>query len=419
MGFFDWFKSGNSESKAIDSSAKLLEELFPGCGDSVTGGSISQREALQISTVFACLRVLANGMSQVPLVLYKQTGRNNNRAKSHRLYTLLHDSPNEYQTSYEFRYMLTLHLGLTNNAYVWVNRAGDRIIELLPLNPGWVSKMQDPNNPWGFIYTVTDPQGMSYSLGANEIVHLKNMPLEWNEGLNALSVARNALGLTKFTETYGSKYFSNGGKPSGIVSIDQSMDKEQRKKLRDTWEEQTSGIRNMNRVAVVSAGLKYTPISSNNDEGQFIETRDFQIAEVCRFFGVQPLMIFHSANTSTYASVEQMFIQHVTHTLAPWYANIEQRLTLSLLTPKERELGYNIKFLIHGLMRGAAQDRSEFYNRARLGGWMTINEIREAEGYNPIEGGDNPLTPLNSNATTPEPTEAESHTPPEEEPTDE
>ena len=141
--------------------------------------------------------------------------------------------------------------------------------------------------------------------------------------------------------------------------------------------------------------MKWTPRAQQNDQAQWIEVRRFQVAEVCRFFRVLPIMIGEADRTATYASSEQMFLAHVVHTLGPWFTRIEQRLNMQLLTQKERADGYFCRFTVAGLLRGSHKDRSEFYRTMYGIGALNPNEIRSYEDLNPYDGGDKYRVPLN------------------------
>ena len=394
MGIFSYLRDMTLGRKSM-SSHDLLEEIYGGI-ESDSGLKVSWREAIQASAVFACLRVLSNGVAQVPFILFQKNGRNKDRATGHPLYDLVHLAPNEHMTSFDFRFMLILHLALTGNAFAFINRVRGEIVELLPFLPGSVTVHR---NGWTVSYKITTPEGRQYEVPSGDMWHLRYMPWDGVSGLDPVKVARNVLGLTMAAETYGSKFFRQGGRPQGVLSTPATLSDDQRKGLRQDWEAMNAGLQNANRIAVLWADLKYTPLSGTNDQNQFLETRRFQIEEVCRFMGVNPLMVYYSDKTSTYASAEQMFSQHVTHTLDPLYVNIEQSAALKLLTKEERRQGYYFKLISNGLMRGVAKDRGEFYKSMRITGGMTINEIRDLEDLNPVEGGDNPFVPLNSNVS--------------------
>ena len=136
-------------------------------------------------------------------------------------------------------------------------------------------------------------------------------------------------------------------------------------------------------------------MTAPNDQAQFLETRKFQVEEICRAFRVLPLMVGYADKTATYASAEQMFLAHVVHTLGPWCRRLETGIAKHLLTEEERREGLYAKFMLNGLLRGAAKDRAEFYARLYGIGALNPNEIRQLEDLNPYDGGARYRVPLN------------------------
>ena len=388
MGLLDWFrKSGPEPVGGYD----LLVALFSGVA-ARSGVAVNARTALECSAVLACVRVIANGLAQVPFKLYRAEGRNRNPAVGHGLYELMDMAPNEFQTAFEFRHMLALHLCLTGNAYIWLNRVGGRIVEMLPYPPGCVSIERDG---WELTYRITTQDKRYITVPRKDMWNVRWMSWDGVSGLDGVVLAREVIGLSLALETHGASSFRNGVRPSGILSTDQGLNKDQRKDLRTAWEAAFAGTENAGRAAVLGSGMKWTQLSMPNDAAQFIESRQYQVEEVCRAFGVLPIMVGRSDKASTYASAEQMFLQHAVHTLGPWYACLEKSASRWLLSEAERRDGYYFKFNVNGLMRGAAKDRAEFYTRLYGVGALSPNDIRELEDMNPYVGGDEYRVPLN------------------------
>ena len=141
--------------------------------------------------------------------------------------------------------------------------------------------------------------------------------------------------------------------------------------------------------------MKFTSMTAPNDQAQFLEPRKFPVEEICRAFRVLPIMVGYSDKTATYASAEQMFLAHVVHTLSPWCRRIETSIAKNLFSEEERRQGLYAKFMLNGLLRGAAKDRAEFYARMYGIGAMNPNEVREYEDMNPYDGGERYRVPLN------------------------
>lgn len=370
----------------------LLEQMA-----SKSGVRVTWETALQASTAFSCARVIADGIAQIPLKLYRSEGNGGaTPATDHPLYHVVHSIANPWLTSYEWRETMGMHLAIANRSYAYINRVGTvraQSIELLPLAPQQVRTERADDMSTRYFVNFTGKQ--EEEVPAERMLHLRGP--SWNgwEGLDGVKLARDAIGLALATEEHGSRLFKNGATVGGILTTDANLNPEAAKGLRASWEAAQSGLANAYKTAVLWGGLKWSPRGMPNDQAQWIEVRRFQVAEVCRFYRVLPIIIGEADKTATYASSEQMFLAHVLHTMQPWYRRIEDRLYLQLLTPQEREAGYFFRFNMAGLLRGAHRDRAEYYRILHDLGALNANEIRGLEEMNPYDGGDQYMQPLN------------------------
>lgn len=373
-------------------SLDLFREVY-GSRQSSSGVDVNWQRALQVSTVFACVRVIANGVAQVSWPLYLTDGRSKAKATEHPLYALLNTAPNKDQTAFDFRRTLVFHLCLTGNAYVWVGRVGTRrevrVMEII--EPGRVTVIRAKDGT--LTYSIRADDGAVQVFGETEIWHVRGP--SWNgwQGMDAIKLARDAIGLAISTETSQADYHKNEAKVSGLLSTEGTLSKEKFEFLSAWLDKHSTGGDRAGKPLVMDMDAKFTPFRMTGVDAQHLETRKHQIEEVCRSYGVLPIMVGHSDKTATYASAEQMFIAHVIHTMTPWYAMLEQSADLHLLTNEERAQGYYTKFNANAMMRGAAKDRGEFYAKALGAGghgtaYLTPNEVRDLEDRDPIEGGD-------------------------------
>lgn len=388
---------GGAEQKSI-SRGDILGALAGQQGGSKSGANVTWQTAMQVGAAFACARVIAEGLAQVPFKLFREkSGGGREPAKDHKLYKLLTRRPNEWQTSFEFREMLALHLVFCNNAYVWINRSAGRVLELLPYQPQQVTVKR---NGWAVRYLITTSTGEQIEIPAGDMWHLRGPSWDGVVGLDAVKLAREAIGLALAIEEHSARMFSNGAIVGGTLSTEKDLKEDQVKLLRKTWEETQGGVANAFKTAIMWGGLKWTPRGMMSDNAQMIESRRFQVEEVCRHFRVMPIMVGYSDKTATYASAEQMFLAHVVHTLGPWYARVEQSAEANLLTEKELDAGYYFKFVAAGLMRGAHADRAAYFSKALGAGgspaWMTQDEVRELDELNP-KGGAADALPIATN----------------------
>lgn len=394
MGWLDprtWFAR-----KSITSADLRLDLLAEAA--SKTGIRVTAETVLQASTALACARVIAEGIAQVPLKLYRALdGGGAEPATEHPLYNVVATAVNDYTTSFEWRETAGLHLAIGNRSYALINRTGNvrsQRIELLPIAPENARVERDAEMRPRYFVRLGDG-AREIEVAAERILHLRGPSWNGFEGLDGVRLLREAVGLSLATEEHGARMFKNGAILGGVLSTDTNLDKESRIALRESWDAAQSGVANAYKTAVLWGGLKWTPRAQHNDQAQWVEVRRFQVSEVCRFFRVLPIMVGETDKTATYASSEQMFLAHAIHTMAPWYRRIEERLDLQLLTPEERKAGYFHRFTLQALMRGAHRDRAEFYRVMHGLGAMNANEIRSLEEMNPYPEGDIYLQPLN------------------------
>lgn len=373
-------------------------------GASKSGQSVTWRSALEVSTVFACVRAIADGLSQTPIRFYDGAQDRLARIKDHPLEGLFR-RPNSWQTEYEFRETIAIHAALTGNAFVFVNRVGPsgsrRIRELIPISPGRVTvyRKADMSLEYHVASEIPENSGMVQGLTQLATGAVQVFPQEaiwhfrgpsWNSwmGLESVKLAREAIGLAMATEAAHSDLHRNGLQTSGLYSVEGNLDEEQYKKL-SAWLEKMVGGANKHKPLILDRGAKFVPSVMTGVDAQHLETRRFQIEEICRAFRVNPLIAGYSDKTSTYASAEQMFIAHVVHCIAPWASRFEASARNALFEPEDTTY---LRLHLNGLMRGAARDRAEFYAKALGHGggdaFMTQNEVREDEGLDWVDGGD-------------------------------
>jgi HK97 family phage portal protein len=365
---------------------KSLEALppFATWPESKSGITINTTTALQVATVMACARAIAEGVAQVPIKLYDRADRPM-RIRGHPVLDLLARRPNPWQTSFEFRETLMFHQALTGNAFAWLNRVNGRVVEAIPIEPG--SVLVDRKPDMSITYQVTFPDGRASIVPSADIWHLRGP--SWNSwmGLEAVKYARDAIGLSIALETSHSRLHKNGVQSSGTYAVEGTLDEAGHKRLRAYLMQHFTGSDNAGKPLILDRAAKYIQTAMSGVDAQHIETRKHQIEEICRHFRVIPMMVGYSDKASTYASAEQMFIAHVVHTITPWATRFEQSAEAALLAGE-----YDIRLDLKGLMRGAAKDRAEYYAKALGSGgapaWMTPNEVREDDGLDAIEGGD-------------------------------
>ena len=389
MGLRAWL----SGLKASSDRSPWGNFWFEPVGVNTTAGMrVTADGAMQLSAVFACVRIISSQFASLPFVLYRNR-RNGGKTRvvQHPVYQLVSRRPNSYQNAFEWREMMAGHLVLRGNAFnqIVTNGQGE-ITALIPLHPDRVTIEILPNG--GYRYQYTDLAGNKQIFARGEIWHLRGLSSDGIIGLSPIALARNAFGGAMAAQDYGSRFFANDAKPlSGYIEYPGSFkDKMARDQFRESLQESQSGA-NRGKIAVFEFGMKYHQLGLTNEDAQFLETRKFQVNDIARWFGVPPHKI-GDLDRSTNNNIEQQAQEFVQECLGPmaerWEASIEAELLLD-------DEGLEAEFLFSQLLRGDSQARAQYYNLGINGGWLTRNEARIAENLNPLPGLDQPLRPLN------------------------
>lgn len=364
--------------------ARVLD-LLPGFlmgPESRSGVSVTFSTAMEVAAVLAVLKVVAEGIAQSPCKLLKpaQGGRGMESAREHPLYWLLYRNPFGQQTAFTFFETMVVHAMLCGNAFAFKNVVGGRIKELVLLEPSRVkvTRLGDLS----MVYEITGRDGAGIqTLGPDTIWHMQGV--SWNGwmGMESVRLAREAIGLAMALENSHAAMHKEGAQPGGVYSVEGPLTAEQHN-LQMEWLKKYAADRR-GAPLVLDRGAKWLQQQMTGVDGQHLETRRFQIEEICRAFRVNPLMVGLSEKTSTYASAEQMFLAHVIHTLLPWATRIEQSIDVNLLTEEEQRAGYQAKFNLSALMRGDYKSRQEGLQIQRRNGIINADEWRDLEDMNP------------------------------------
>ncbi len=359
---------------------------------SQAGVKVSPETAMTISTVFRCVSAIGQDVAGMPLKMYRRLERGKEEARNHPLYELLHDQPNTWQTAFEWREMMLGHLLLRGNAYnLIVPGARGFADQLIPLHPGRMKVEQLENRR--LRYTYNWENGRQEIFTQDEIFHLRGLSSDGIVGLSVVALARDSFGLGIATERYGARFFGNNAMPGGVLQSQGKLSPVAQARLRDSWQKLYGGVDRSHNIAVLEEGLTWQQVGLSNEDSQFLETRNFQIEEVARWFGVPLHRIGHTEKATSWGTgIEQFNIGYIVYTLQPWLVRIEQAIRRDLILAKET---FFAEFLIDGLLRGDSKTRAESHRISIMTGYKTRNEAREQENQNPLPGLDEPLVPLN------------------------
>lgn len=370
-----------------------LAEMLGGGAATASGVNVTAETAMRVTAVLACVRVLSETLASLPLKVYRVLPDGGKEAdRNHPLWALLHDQPNRWQTSFEFREMMVGHIALRGNAYAQIVSTGGRgVAELIPLHPDRVRPFWAPDGTRAYEYRP-DVGGRKILL-QGEVLHIPGLGFDGLQGLDPISYAREALGLAIATEAFGARFFANDARPGVYLQHPTLVSEAAAARLKKSWEARHQGSANAHRVAVLEEGMTVAEIGVDPDHAQFLETRRFQIAEIARMFRIPPHMI-GDLEKATFSNIEQQSLEFVMHTIRPWAVRMEQPIRRDLLTDAEKRT-HVVEFDVNGLLRGDIKSRYEAFATARNWGWLSVNDIRRLENLNPIDQGDIYLQPLN------------------------
>ena len=397
MGFLNWlgFKYPRDAPEAPDIRDDVRDSgtLFV-FGKANSGEMVDEKSAMQISTVYACVRLLAESVAQLPLHLYRATDDDGQeKASDHPLYKILYRQPNPEMTSFSFWEATMTHLLLWGNSYAQVVRDGrNTVLGLYPLLPENVEIDRTDKGELYYIYhaytnEVPGETNKDIIFRRDEIFHIPGLSFNGLVGFSPIAMMKNSLGTTMAVEKYGSVFFKNGGQPSGVLEHPGVLKDPQ--KIRDSWMDTYGGANNAHKIAVLEEGMEYKPISLPPEDSQFLSTREFGVEEICRIFRVPPHMV-QDLKRATFSNIEHQAIDYVVHTLDPWLVRIEKAIVKDLLLEEEKDL-YFPKFNVDGLLRGDYKSRMDGYSVGISTGIISPNEARRKENMPPVsreEGGD-------------------------------
>ena len=366
--FLGWFGRGGAigESKGEQNavpSAALVPDL----------SSIGVDGAMQISTVWACIDRRATIIASLPFFVYQQVQGEKQLARSARLYQLLHESPNARMTPFEFWRSMVMNHDLRGNAYARIDRdANGEAVALWPMPADQVSAFVLDDGSMVYEYRISGDVAV---FSAANVLHLKGLG-NGTTGLAKLEFMRASTDEAAKAQASASKVFGNGGKPTGVLMIEKVLSPEQRVQINARFAEMAQG--NTSRLYVLEANMQYQQLSISPEDQQLLETRQFQVEEICRWFDVPPVLVHHSNVTAWGSGVEQIILGFYKFTIRPMLVNIEQATRKRVLTSAQRS-DMTVEFAFDALLRGDPETRAVVYAAGLQNGWLNRNEVRQLE----------------------------------------
>lgn len=377
---------------AINTSPEL-ETFLRGDGMSTDSGAlVSPESAMRHAAVYACVNVLSEDVAKLPLIVYRRDGKTKERAPDHWLYPLLHDSPNPWQTSMEFREMMQAHVELRGNAFALKTVVRGEVRELLPIVPTRVTVKQLRN--YALEYTITMPDGSQWPVPTDRMFHLRGLSLDGVMGVSRIAYQREVIGLGLQLVKHGARLFKSGALLGGVIEHPNVMSEPAAKRLKESFEEKyAQGAETAHAIILLEEGTKFNKAGMSAEDAQFIESRKLSRSEIAGIFRVPPHKI-GDLERATFSNIEHQGIEYVTDSLLPRLRRWEGCITKNLIPAADRR-AYFAEHLVDGLLRGDYAARTSGYQSAIINGWMSRNEVRALENMNPADGLDEFLEPLN------------------------
>jgi len=344
--------------------------------------AVTADRALQIDTIWACIDRRATTIASLPFFVYSANGATKSLARTTRLYQLLHDSPNSRMTPFEFWRAMILWHDLRGTAYARIERdAKGEAVSLWPMPTDQVQAHVQPDGAMVYVYRID--QNVA-ALAEQNVLVLKNLG-NGTTALDKLEFMRASIAEAAYGQQAAVTMFANGGKPTGILMLDQVLTDEQRLRLKQNFADLAEG--STSKLKVLEAGMKYESISITPEQQQLLESRKHSVEQLCRWYDVPPVLVHHSNVTAWGSGIEQIIDGFYKFSIRPMLVNIEQAVRKRVLTPTQRAT-LHAEWHFDALLRGSLPQRMDGYAKAVQNGLRTRNECRQLENDPPLPGGD-------------------------------
>lgn len=395
MGVLDIFSRFRHGGDYKDSTG--AQSSGPDTFGNASGVILSDEKSMQVSTVWACVRLLSELVGTIPIHVYEGEGDERRVSKDHPLYRVLHRKPNRYQTAVEFKETMMMHLAMKGNAYAFIDRErpGDldsQVVSLVPMFPESMNVILRENGSVAYEYTTEKAVRV---FREEDILHIRLMGPGPVIGLSPFDHMRNSLGVAVSVEEHTSKFFANSARPSGVLTVEQFMKPEDRKALQERWNQAYCGNDNAFKVFLMEGGMNYNPVTISPKDAEMLELAAFNVEEICRFFRVPPQLIGQTDKASSWASsLENLNMYFLQYSMRPYLLRWEQAINEKLLPAGDRGK-YYAEFKAEAILRTDAETRANVYSSAINNGWMTPNEVRKKENLPAVDGADELARPVN------------------------
>lgn len=354
----------------------------------VAGQVVNEKTILQLSAVWSCVRLIAETISTLPLQVYERTADGRKTASTHPLYSIIHTQPNADSTATVFWEAMIVAMLMGGNAVAQPKYIGPKLVALNFLNPCRLSCSRINGKR---VWRYTKQDGTQITLADSEVFRIPGFTLDGDWGVSSVVYGSGVFGSALAAANASNSTFEKGMLPTVAFSLPGKLNEKDRDSFREMIK-RISGALNAGESPVLEQGLTAAPLGINPVDAQLLESRNFSVEEICRWFRVPPWMVGHTQNSTSFGTgIEQQMIAFLTFTLRPWLTRIEQAINMDLLSPNDRTKFY-AEFNVEGLLRADSTGRANFYNLMTSGGNMTRDEVRTRENLPPMGGNADVLT---------------------------
>lgn len=355
--------------------------------------TFTNNKALLLSACYRCVEVISDSIAQLPCEPYRiDSDGCKIKFTKHPTYNILNREPNQNMSKFTFMKTMVVSMLLTGNAYALIERDERGNAKALYYIPTELVTILKPQTITDTIsYSIT---GMKNVVEDCNMIHILNFTSDGYEGISTLAYARKTLGLAMDAEANAEGFFKGGANVAGILKCNSPLATKQKESLKSSWNSAFNGSTGTpNGIAVLDADLDFQSVTVNPSDAQLLETRQFNVVDICRFFGVSPVKAF-DLSKSSYNTIEQMQLAFLTDTLQPLLEKIECEFQRKLYKPSEKD-NITVRFSTAPLLRADKQSQANYYNTLFQMGVMTINEIRRELDLPHLENGDTSFVQVN------------------------
>lgn len=390
MKLLQFFTRDKSIQNSVGMSYSDVLGLIGQSAASFSGEIVNRDSALRLAAVYACIRILSSSVAALPLDVFKRTQMGSEKASALPEYRFLHSEPNPMMSSFIWREVSMGHVLTAGNAVsVIIRNQKDDVMGFLPVEPEAVRIFRVNGKKYFAIMTSAGEEVWN----DEDVIHFQGFGYDGIKGLSPISYfGRDVIGNAQATQGFQGNFYKNGANLGTVLETDSPIEITRQTELLNSFKTNYVGNKNAHKTAILTDGLKLKQLTVNNSDAQLIESLKLQIADIARIFSV-PLHMIGELDKATFSNIEQQSIEFVQYSLLPWLKRIEQEINRKLFSGRP---DYFCRFNVDGLLRGDFGTRMEGYSKAIANGIFTVNEVRELENFNRIEGADTLRVPLNT-----------------------